>query len=81
MLTHRTNVLFTDSDYQYLSYLANQKGTTVGDLVRKAIQKTYRPKSTNRQKLVKDIKSLWGLLKHPEIPLDYKELINHGRRF
>jgi len=81
MLTHRTNVLFTSSDYQMLSLLAQKKKTTMADLIRKAVKKNYLKKDTSRQQLVKDIKSGWGLLKHPEIPIDYKQLINDGRRF
>ena len=81
MLTHRTNVLFTSQDYQMLSLLAQKKKTTMAGLIRQAVKKNYFRQNTGRQQLVKGIKSLRGIVKNPEIPIDYKQLINDGRRF
>lgn len=41
MLTKRTNILFDEKLWQTLTRLAQEKKTSVGDLVRKAVEKTY----------------------------------------
>lgn len=81
MLTHRTNVLFTNQDYQMLSLLAKKKKTTMADLIRQAVKKTYINKKNSQRQLIKEITQGWKLLKNPQIPIDYKQLIEYGRKY
>lgn len=41
MLTKATQILFDPKEYKKLASLANMEGTSVGDLVRKAVRITY----------------------------------------
>ena len=81
MLTKRTNILFEEEVFRYLVALANKNGTSVGDLVRKAVIKAY-PKKINdkRMKVHKEIIKLkkgFGKISLKEI----KEMINYGRKY
>jgi len=49
MLTKRTNILFEEDFFQHLVSLASKNGTSVGDLVRKAVVKTYPRKIINKR--------------------------------
>ena len=82
MLTKRTNILFEEEVYRYLVALANKNGTSVGDLVRKAVIKVYqKPDLTQkRMKVHKEIIKLkkgFGKISLKEI----KEMINYGRKY
>lgn len=84
MLTYRTNVLFDEEDRLMLSTLSTSLNRTIGQLIRHAVKKTYKKpktKSMINKDLERAIKSGWKLLKHPEIPLDYKALIEYGRKY
>ncbi|MCX6705817.1 MAG: hypothetical protein NTV24_01780 [Candidatus Woesebacteria bacterium] len=83
MLTRRTNVLLEEEDYLTLVYLSHQEDKTIGELVRHAVKKTYKIKKIdNREKiLLKKIKEGWKFLKNPEIPVDYKALVEYGRKY
>lgn len=83
MLTRRTNVLLEEEDYLTLVYLSMQEDKTIGELVRHAVKKTYKVKNIdNREKiLLKKIKEGWKFLKNPEIPVDYKALVEYGRKY
>jgi len=86
MLTKRTNVLLEESDHQLLLRLARQHGKTIGQLIRHAVKTTYRskPEETNQQQIKRRItrlKQAWTLLSNPKIPLNYRELIDYGRKY
>ncbi|OGV97123.1 hypothetical protein A2W24_00245 [Microgenomates group bacterium RBG_16_45_19] len=83
MLTHRTNVLFEHDDYIQLVNLSKNRGVTMGNLIRTAVREKYGFKDSKdyRKQLVKRIQEGRKYLKNPEIPIDYKEWINAGRRF
>lgn len=83
MLTRRTNVLFDEADYATLLFMSREKNKTIGELVRHAVKKTYKVKKIdNREKiLLKKIKEGWKFLKNPEIPVDYKALVEYGRKY
>lgn len=83
LLTRRTNVLFSEEDYQTLTKRAKESKKTIGELVRHAVKKTYRStkKVNHNQELIKRIKKGWKFLKNPEIPIDYKALIEDGRKY
>lgn len=83
MLEKRTNLLLEKETYDYLAYLAKERGITVGELIRKAIKREYLAKKEkilqSRQRAFKKILRMQEGMKIPE-KLDYKELINYGRR-
>lgn len=81
MLTKRTNILFEEDLFRHLVSLANKNGTSVGDLVRKAVVKAYPKKIINKRmnaynKIIKLKKGL-GSISNKEI----KEMISYGRRY
>jgi len=64
MLTQRTNVLFSPDEYGMLLTLSKSQSKTMGELIRRAVRKTYKVKSgdsfaksmTRIRKLTKGIK-------------------------
>lgn len=83
LLTRRTNVLFSEEDYLMLSELTKVYNKTIGELVRHAVKKTYKPKkhANMNTELIKKIKKGWKFLRNPEIPVDYKALVEYGRKY
>jgi predicted DNA-binding ribbon-helix-helix protein len=83
MLDVRTNVLFEREDYQELKRISKEQGVTVGELVRKAVRKEYRLENVDasRQQLLGDIKALRKKVGISQAPVDYKALINEGRKY
>ena len=83
MLTRRTNVLFDEADYATLLFMSREENKTIGELVRHAVKKIYKVKKIdNREKiLLKKIKEGWKFLKNPGIPVDYKALVEYGRKY
>ena len=86
MLTKRTNVLLEEADHQLLLRLAQQRRTTIGELIRQAVKTTYKqiPQKTNQleiQRRINRLKKAWTLLSSPKIPLNYRELVDYGRKY
>lgn len=81
MLNKRTNILFSEEEYLFLVALADKNKTSVGNLVRSAIKKTYLNQENleEREKLVEDIFSLWPKQKTKKA-IDYKQFIEDGRK-
>ena len=84
MLSKRTHILFDENTALMLAVLAREQSTSVGNLVRRAVKKTYRDISlTQRRKRHQAVRALlaWqkkvGTFKH----IDYHALIENGRRF
>lgn len=84
MLTRRTNVLLEEEDYLTLVYLSRRENRTIGELIRLAVAKAYMSKSGNNRaekSLESSIKDGWRLLINPKKPLDYKALVEYGRKY
>ena len=88
MYNVRTNVLITSDMNQKLAKIAKRKGVSKGEIIREAIMKSdilkdapNKPDESLKEdtELKEFIKSGWKLLKTPEKPLNYKELIEDGR--
>ena len=79
MLNKRTNILFDDKLWQNLNEKARVDKTSIGELVRKAVTKAYfTGQEINTIKATVDnIKKIRKTFKGH---LDYKELINYGRK-
>ncbi|MDZ4209541.1 MAG: hypothetical protein U1C56_00010 [Candidatus Curtissbacteria bacterium] len=73
------NFLFEEETYQMLQERAAQESVSVGDLVRKAVKKTYAVDNKQQKiaKAIQDIRRIRKVFKN----IDYKELINAGRKY
>jgi hypothetical protein len=78
VLTKRTNILFDEELWQNIAILAKQEHISAGELVRRAVKKTYFSKNENR-KIVKACEQIISLRKKFK-KVNYKELINYGRK-
>ena len=84
MLNRRAHILFEEEDFNLLELLAAEKGNSVGDLVRKAVKRVYvEPKEkelSDREKAFEALGKL-QLLTRQKGRVDYKELIEYGRKY
>jgi predicted DNA-binding protein len=80
-LLKRTNVLLTEEDHAFLSELVKNKGKTMGQLIRDAIKKTYHLENKKSgADISQRIKSGWKFLINPQKRLDYKKMVEYGRK-
>lgn len=81
LLTRRTNVLLDEESYAVLSMYSQDEGKTLGELIRTAINKTYKAKKilNVNEKAYRMINRATKGLNFSGI--DYKELINYGRKY
>ncbi|HBR13285.1 MAG TPA: hypothetical protein DD697_01110 [Candidatus Komeilibacteria bacterium] len=81
MLNKRVNFLFDEEMLMRLRQMAAEESVSVGDLVRKAVKKTYADKDAARLKRInqacREIERVRTLQKN----INYKELINAGRKY
>lgn len=78
MLDKRTNILFSNELWRSLITLAQQSDTSVGDLIRKAVKKTYF-QGSRKEAIIKAFDTIISTRKsHKKI--DYRELIAYGRK-
>lgn len=81
MLTKRVHVLFDEALWKKLSKLAKARNISIGSVIRNAVDELYisGEEFTQRRKTFKNI------LKHRPAPvkgrIDYKALINAGRKY
>lgn len=81
MLNKRTHILFDQSMWQMLTNLSIAKRESVGKIVRDAVKTVYM----KTDELETRRKAIESILKNRPAPakgkIDYKALINYGRRF
>jgi len=81
MLNKRVHLLFDNQLWTMLLSLAEAKKTSVAKLVRDAVAEKYIKES----ELATRRKAIESILKHRPLPvkgkIDYKALINYGRRY
>lgn len=81
MLTKRVNFLFEEETYQMLRERAALENLSIGELVRKAVKKTYADKDSARLKKIQAAHK-WILTNRKVFKnIDYKALINDGRKY
>ena len=84
MLNRRAHILFEEEEFNLLELLAAEKGKSVGELVRIAVQRIY---IESRQKELSDREKAFEALKKLQRQtrqkgrVDYKELIEYGRKY
>lgn len=84
MLNRRAHILFEEEEFNLLELLADEKGQSVGELVRQAVQKVYvEPKAkelSDREKAFAALKKLQQQTRQKG-RVDYKALIEYGRKY
>lgn len=80
MLTKRTNILFDEKLWQQLVSRAKREKTSVGKLVRKAVEKAY-VQNEDKDERTKAFERILKIRKISKKPIDYKALINYGRKY
>jgi len=81
MLTKRVNFLFEEATWQMLQERAVLERISVGDLVRKAVKKTYTDKDDARLKKIQAAHKWILANRQVQKNIDYKALINAGRKY
>jgi len=81
MLTKRTNILFDEDLYQKATTLALMRKSSVGEIVRHAVEREYDEEALKKQR-----KAAFDAIVHMRPPvskkkIDYKALINYGRKY
>ena len=80
MLTKRTNILLNETYWKKATTMAKKYSTSVGGVIRIALDEKWdREEELKQRKEVID-----NILKHRKVikgKIDYKALINEGRRF
>lgn len=79
LLTQRTNVLFSEPDYRMLKALSERNKQTIGDLIRHAVTKTFKPKKRTQAQLFKRLQELGKTANTKGI--NYKQLVEDGRKY
>lgn len=81
MLTKRTNILFDEKLWKDVSSLAKKEKTSVGNIVRSAVRERVESEEllAKRRKALDEIERIRP--KPFKGKIDYKELINAGRRY
>ena len=79
MLTKRTNILFDEEMWSRLKTLAKNQKTTVGKLIRNAVKETYLSDKHLRER-ASAINNIFKKRKKFK-KIDYKKLINYGRKY
>jgi predicted CopG family antitoxin len=80
MLTKRTHILFDEEVWNKLVKMAQQEKSSVGELIRTAVEEKFAQQEILRKRR----QAFEAILKHRPKPypgkIDYKELINAGRK-
>lgn len=81
MLTKRTNILFDQKTWLELQFLSKTLGKSIGELVREAVAEKYNKRQRDAQ-IKEAIDHIRKIRPAPsKTPIDYKALINHGRKY
>lgn len=80
MLNVRGQILFDKNLWGLLHRISKTKKTSIGSLVRQAVKKTYL-KTVDLEARRKAIEEIERIRPHFKGKLDYKEMINYGRKY
>ena len=84
MLTKRTNILFDEKMWQALVAEARKKQSSVGELVRSAVEETYLSNDQGivgvRQRSLSNIRKVKQQIKQPISRKEIKQFIEYGRQ-
>lgn len=79
MLNKRTQILFENDFWNQLMSLAKARDMSVGELVRSTLKATYF-KEDKKEKMARGMKMILSVRKKFK-KIDYKEMINYGRKY
>lgn len=82
MLSERTNILLDRQTRGLLSSIAAKENISVGELIRRAIDKVYKNRDDEIiKKRTRAVQAIYKLQKKikPTRGIDYRELIEYGR--
>lgn len=80
MLNKRTQILFDENLWIKLVKLAAAKKTSVGNLVREAVREQYT-EEVDLEKQRRILEEIEVIRPHFRGKLDYKAMINYGRKY
>ena len=80
MLTKRTNILFDEHLWTELTALAQKQRISVGELIRKAVKEYYDLHDRNTITIQNACAAIESARKQQKGTVDYKALINYGRK-
>lgn len=80
MLVKRTNILFDDIRWKKLTELSKKKGESVGALVRAAVDGYYKLQDDKLKVIQEACSSIEKKRKKFKGKIDYKSLIEYGRK-
>ncbi len=81
MLNARLNILFEDKMLQNLTNLARTKNTSMGELVRSAVTKTFFNDVEEIEVSKRAVEETFKIRPKIKGKIDYKALINEGRKW
>lgn len=80
MLQKRTNILFDQELWEQITLLAKSRKLFVGQLVKTAVKDQYALQDITIRKIKKACQAIESLRPQKKGKLDYKALINYGRK-
>ncbi len=80
MLTKNAHILFDPQEWKQLVQIAAAEHCSVNQLVRKAVQETFL-KTARDEKIAEAVDEIRRIRPHFKGKIDYKALINHGRKY
>lgn len=80
MLNKRTNILFDQELWNELTKLAKNSNRSVGELVRTAVSEHYELKDDIKKRIKKACDAIEANREKVDAKIDYKALINYGRK-
>lgn len=73
-------MLLSEEDYKLLNNLSEREGKSMGQLIRNAIKKIYKKDGKKHSNISREVKKGWRLLRNPKKKIDYKALVEYGRK-
>ena len=80
MLNKRANILFEEGFWKKLTRLAQVKKTSAGQLIREAVEEKYT-QETQMETRKEVLERIEKTRPHFKGKVDYKALINYGRKY
>lgn len=80
MFNVRAQILFDEKLWQTLHHLSKTKKTSISKLVRDAVEKSYM-KDVDMEERRRAIEDIERIRPHFKGKLDYKAMINYGRKY
>ncbi len=80
MLSKNAHILFDPQEWNMLTRIASAQNSSVNQLVRKAVQTTYL-KTARNSRVAAAVDKIIKIRPHFKGKIDYKALINYGRKY